>query len=202
MGYTHYWYRPKKISDEIMGAICSDFQRVVLALDDMGVKLADGHGEGVPVITPELICFNGLANCGHKQNDNLHITWPDKGARGVNESSEPRSGTWFAGALLSTRTCDGDCSYETVHFPSEMAATKFLQEDREHPGLYFECCKTAYRPYDLAVTAFLIIAKKHLRENISVSSDGRDENWVEGKQVCQAFLDYGLEFEMTEDGLI
>ncbi len=202
MGYTHYWYRPKSIANETMQAICADFQRVVLALDDLGVKLADGHGEGVPVITPELICFNGLANCGHKQDESIAIPWPAPGAHGVNSTKDVRSGTWFAGALLSTRTCDGDCSYETVHFPATMAADSFFQESKEHPGLYFECCKTAYRPYDLAVTAFLIIAKRHLRDKISVSSDGEDENWVEGKQVCQAFLDYGLEFQMTEDGLI
>jgi hypothetical protein len=32
-----------------------------------------------------------------------------------------------------------------------------------------------------------------------VSSDGEDENWQEAKQVCEAFLDYGLKFQLAEE---
>lgn len=199
MGYTHYWYRPKKISEADMQAIAGDFARLVLALDDMGVKIADGHGAGTPEITPALVCFNGVANCGHAKNEEITIPWPDKQAHGVNEGGNAVSGSWFGGALLSTRTCNGDCSYETFYFPAEMSKDSFWQENNRNRELFFNCTKTAYRPYDLAVTAFLVIAKHHLRENIIVSSDGEDENWVEAKQVCQAFLDYGMEFKMEDE---
>lgn len=199
MGYTHYWYRPRKISEPDMQAIAGDFARLVLALDDMGVKIADGLGHGTPTITPELVWFNGVENCGHAKNESVSIPWPDARASGVNDSRNPVSGSWFAGALLSTRTCNGDCSYETFNFPREMEADSYWQSNERHKDLFFNCTKTAFRPYDLAVTAFLIIAKHHLGERIIVSSDGEDENWMEAKQVCQAFLDYGMEYRLDEE---
>lgn len=200
MGYTHYWYRARKIDAEKMQAISADFSRLVLALDDLGVKIADGRGHGVPVITPELIMFNGVENCGHAPNEEVVIPWPAKNASGVNPNSfEVTSGQWYAGALLSARTCDGDCSYETVDFPAEMPEGHYEQECSERPGLFFYCCKTAFRPYDLAVTAFLIIAKHHLKDDLKVRSDGEDENWVEAKQVCEAFLGYGMGFVLGEE---
>lgn len=197
MGYTHYWYRPLSIEPKIFGAICEDFSRIVLALDDLGVKLANGRGEGAPEITPDQIWFNGVEKCGHAQNEAVSIPWPAPKAAGVNADREPIAGQWFAGAFLSTRACNGDCSYESVDFPREMDRSGYLQKNAADPGLYFTCCKTAYRPYDLAVTALLIIAKHHMGNDIIVSSDGEDENWLEGKQVCQAFLDYGLDYGLT-----
>jgi len=41
-------------------------------------------------------------------------------------------------------------------------------------GFYF--CKTAEKPYDLAVTSFLIIAKHYLKDSLSFDSDGLDED--------------------------
>jgi hypothetical protein len=168
----------------------------------MGVKLGNGLGEGVPVITDEKIYFNGLAACGHPANSNIVIPWPTKDAGGVNQvGREGAVGTWFAGTTLDTRTCDGDCSYETMGFPAVMPKDSYFQEHDHLKGLFFECCKTAFRPYDLAVTAFLIIAKHHLGEKIHVSSDGEDEQWNEGKFLCYVHLGYGPEYVMTEDGL-
>jgi len=67
-------------------------------------------------------------------------------------------------------------------------------------NLYFECCKTAFRPYDLAVISFLIIAKHYLKNNIIVSSDGEDCHWFDGKMLCQMILGYGLEYTINEEG--
>ncbi len=52
-----------------MCAIADDFGRVVLTLDDAGIKLSGGHGEDAPHITPEGVCFNGLSNCEHSPTD-------------------------------------------------------------------------------------------------------------------------------------
>src|SRR6266849_2075979 len=69
MGYTHYWRRPATIPQAAMCAIADDFGRVVLTLDDAGIKLSGGHGEDAPHITPEGVCFNGLSNCEHSPTD-------------------------------------------------------------------------------------------------------------------------------------
>lgn len=66
-------------------------------------------------------------------------------------------------------------------------------------NLYFDFCKTAFRPYDLAVISFLIIAKHYLKNNIEVSSDGEDCHWFDGKMLCQMILGYGLEYIINEE---
>jgi hypothetical protein len=46
-------------------------------------------------------------------------------------------------------------------------------------GRHFDFCKTAHKPYDLAVGLVLLLALHHAPEIISVSSDGRwDSEWV------------------------
>ena len=88
------------------------------------------------------------------------------------------SGAWFAGLKLKHRSCGGDCSHETFSLPVEMKKQdwqepigkishydqhgKPVYNDPQEIGLYFNCCKTAYKPYDLAVIICLIIAKYHL----------------------------------------
>lgn len=203
MGYTHYWYRPREISKPEMASIVSDFNKLVLILDDMGVKLADGFGQNVPEITPEDVWFNGSESCGHPANSEITIPWPSAGASGIGNNSRAVNGSWFAGAMLQTRACDGDCSYETFHFPRVTNPDDIeWQSERDRPkGLYFNCTKTAFRPYDVAVTAFLIIAKHYLKDLIEVSSDGRDEHWQDAKNLCQFHLGYGFDFHMTDDGL-
>ena len=207
MGYTHYWYRPKTLPLKAMRAIVKDFNAIIPKLMEADIKLADWQGEDVPTITPEEICFNGLAACGHNSNSNISIPWPTAEAGGVTEdSTHAIAGSWFAGSMqlptLHTRTCNGDCSYETFMLP------RSISDNREHPitdasrpenGLYFSCCKTAFRPYDIAVTACLLIAKHHLGGQIKVSTDGRDANWWDAKMLCQHTLGYGLEYQIDGD---
>lgn len=198
MGYTHYWRRPKAISRKTFTNIIGDFVRLMPALEKAGVKLAGPLGEGEPVVTENLIAFNGPVNCGHPVDYELPIPWPAPGAGGV-FAGEPVAGTWFAGHLVATRSCPGDCSYETFHFPRVYVPQEW--EEPEH-GLYFQFCKTAFRPYDLAVTAFLVIAKRRLGDKIIVSTDGEDEHWFDAKFLCQMELGYGLEFAVRDGKII
>jgi hypothetical protein len=203
MGYTHYAYRQKEIDAAKFAAIRKDFEKLIIALDDMDVRLGDGHGENLPVLTDDAIIFNGLANCGHRKDKSIVIPWPSRDAvGGVNATAEPNDGTWFAGTILNTRTCDGDCSYETLYFPRKFPDNYYFQPDEERPDLFFFCCKTAYRPYDIAVTAFLIVAKHHLGDDIKVSSDGEDRDWYDAKQLCQLHLGYGVDYEIADVGLV
>jgi hypothetical protein len=130
----------------------------------------------------------------------------------VNDSDV--SGTWFAGLKLKHRTCDGDCSHETFSLPLKIEKDdwqkpigkishynrygKPVYNNPEEVGLYFEFCKTAYKPYDLAVIICLIIAKHYLTDQIVVSSDGRLDNWKDGMLICQKILGYGLDFTLKD----
>jgi hypothetical protein len=118
MGYTHYWRRPRVIPAKIFQAIRRDFERIILPLADSGVYVADGLGEGVPVITDDDIRFNGLRYCGHSRNESISIPFPSADASGIGPSesaSEESSDGWTT--AVKHRCCDGKCSYETFDFP-------------------------------------------------------------------------------------
>ena len=63
-------------------------------------------------------------------------------------------------------------------------------------GKYFYGCKTRCLPYDTAVMACLIVAKHHLKGDIIVKSDGADEEWKDGRRLCQRVLGYGSDFRL------
>lgn len=190
MGYTHYWYRPRNIT---LGAVAADLGKLVPGLAEAGVLLAGPHGVGAAVIAPDLIAFNGRESCGHVQR-NLGVAWPARDASGV-RSGGAVAGTWFAGASLMARTCDGDCSHES--FVLEPTFQGYEQTDKL--GRFFAFCKTAYKPYDLAVTAALIVARHHLGDALGVASDGESRDWQDARRLCQHVLGYGKDFELRDD---
>lgn len=64
---------------------------------------------------------------------------------------------------------------------------------KEKPGSdseFFDFCKTARKPYDLAVGLVLLIAKNHARNSIKVSSDGDwDSDWAEIRDAYNKIFD-------------
>ena len=205
MGYTHYYYVSPEFNAKLFEKVAIDFKKMITPLKHLGVILADGLGENTPTISPTEIRFNGLEKCGHTQRD-MGITWPKKQAKGVLKNSvstqlqQMTNSNWFAGAELESRVCGGDCSHETFSLEQKMEnIPDYKQEDVKAGKLIFECTKTAYKPYDLAVNVCLIIAKHYLKKQITVSSDGDESNWLEGKQLCQHFLGYGEDFSIDGD---
>jgi len=221
MGYTHYVYQAKTLNKENFVKVVEDFKKIMPLFKEMGIPLASWNGKGKPEIKATEISFNGLEKCGHEER-NLGITWPAEGASGVNmayEKKEPEetdtvltmlsgkkeelsvndsdvSGTWFAGCKLNQRTCGGDCSHESFIL-KQTFESDYKQPDNK--GRFFSCCKTAYKPYDLAVISCLIIAKHYLGEEIAVHSDGNIEEWADGIILCQKILGYGKEFKFDDD---
>jgi len=168
-------------------------------LEVAGCLLAGGDGSGKPEITADVICFNGLEKCGHPENAEIVIPWPTKDAGGIANPSRENAhhGDWFAGAQIQKRCCNGSCSYETFLF-----ARRYKSESWQKPenGRYFDFCKTAFRPYDLAVICCLIVIKHHCGERVEVSSDGEDGQWFDGKLFCQVHLGYGMEYAVNSEG--
>ncbi len=194
MGYTHYWYRPKTIKPEIFKQIVVDLKQVI---EKAGVPLAGAAGEGRPEFTDELIVFNGIRNCGHKETDRIAIAWPAKGASGINKSydgNDALKGSWFAGGLLGSRACPGDCSHETFCVEREYIPYDWQKEVKT--GFWFSFCKTAYKPYDLIVQAALIIMKHHLMDKVIIHSDGDDDLWNDARGLTTIVLGYGYNFKL------
>lgn len=208
MGYTHYYkasgFHWKQFYDTV-----KDFQRMVPVLEHLGVRLRGPDGRGEPVISAGSIAFNGDKKCGHTRRE-LGIVWPAGGASGVAKNTiltgleTITRSEWYAGAELLSRACGGDCSYESfVMEPVGTGDKEYIDitEDRRHytPYVHKEMefkgfCKTAYKPYDLAVNVCLVIARKHM--DASICSDGDITNWQEAMQICQHFLGYGSDFTL------
>jgi hypothetical protein len=71
--------------------------------------------------------------------------------------------------------------------------------DPNENGLYGEWVKTGFRPYDIAVTAALLIAKRHLGDRFVVQTNGAEAQWSDGKRLCQMVLGYGDWFGIVEE---
>jgi hypothetical protein len=198
MGYTHYWEREMEIEGEVFRNIVMDFQRVLPILRSMGVELSRGDGFGYPDISFECVSFNGSMHCGHTRREDLKNPWPVAGARGVFDIRDGRlgvTGTWSGGTTIDTRLCNGECAYEQFIFPRVLSPKSYQEPTR---GKYRGFCKTGFYPYDLAVTAFLVIAKHHLKEKISVTSDGEICHLKEAMFLCQLIHGYGNDFVLDK----
>ena len=197
MGYTHYWRRPKAIAPIPLEAAASDFLKLMPEFKRIGLVLAGPNGTGDPAVNPLGFKFNGVRGCRHKQQD-LGIAWPADSAGGlvVGAGRDVQKGTWFAGAQIEHRTCDGDCSHESFWVEQKIEPEKWQTPDED--GLWFEFCKTAYKPYDLAVTSALIVLHHHLAplKQFKVSSDGENTHWFDAALLCHRVLGYGLGFTL------
>lgn len=60
-------------------------------------------------------------------------------------------------------------------------------------GDEFNFCKTAEKPYDIAVTASLILAKKVFGDAITVTSDGSWANWESGQLLYESVFNVAPE---------
>lgn len=197
MGYTHYWRREQELDPAAFTGFAADFSKVYEEAKGR-IPLAGGLGTGLPEITAEEVIFNGVEHCGHTERD-LGITWPAAEAGGVAANAgEALAGSWFGGATLSARSCGGDCSHETFWFPRAMELQEWEEPDKD--DRYFQFCKTAYKPYDVLVTAALIIAKHRFGDAIQVSSDGEQKDWFDGQMLCQSVLGYGLDYDLVALG--
>jgi hypothetical protein len=94
---------------------------------------------------------------------------------------------------------EGDLGHETFHVPRVYTPPDW-QREHYRKGPWGDFCKTARKPYDLAVCACLIVLRHHLGGKFGVSSDGGDdeEGWAAARAACQAALGYGRDFTLTE----
>lgn len=208
MGYSHYLHRAEKI--ENFDKIVEDTKKVLTYLtDQMGIDFADGSGDAgtKPVFKKDYIAFNGSEEQRSgvwTTDEDISIPWPSPMASLTDTVADPiakkTEGHWFAGNLVSQRVAPlnekgyGSGSYESVYIKHIFPNDRFRQLDEN--GLLFDCCKTAYRPYDLAVTALYIIIKHH-DPRTKVRSDGEEKDWIDGKIVCYNVLGYGMDFTLN-----
>jgi hypothetical protein len=74
MGYSHKYFVKPEYDQELFNKIIIDFKKMIIPLEHLGIKLANGAGKNDPVIDDDIICFNGVSNCGHQERE-LGSTW-------------------------------------------------------------------------------------------------------------------------------
>lgn len=64
----------------------------------------------------------------------------------------------------------------------------------------FNFCKTARKPYDLAVCSLLLLANEHMPEHHDIGSDGDFEDWKEAMELNAEILGYGFKLPSKISG--
>jgi hypothetical protein len=77
-----------------------------------------------------------------------------------------------------------DLGHETFYV-ARVFRDGYRQERRPGSGLFFQCCKTARKPYDLAVVACLTALKVRVPE-VELSSDGSFEERAHGIALAES----------------
>ena len=62
----------------------------------------------------------------------------------------------------------------------------------------FECVKTAYKPYDIAVCATALIAK-HYAPTMYLGSDGDGPEWRPAEELVKTVLGYDVKYKREEE---
>ena len=165
-----------------MAAVAADFKKARPHIEAAaGIRLAGPDGAGSAEISAKGILFNGPADCGHPEGVIAAI-------RSITASGSCQGGQVVVDQpkdLVAPGTCDGDCSFETFLLSPKVAV-------RRDDGWRSDSVATGRLPYDLAVTACLIIAKRHYGADLRVRSDGETNDWAGAARVVKAALGYGV----------
>jgi hypothetical protein len=209
IGYTHYYDIPKELDKDRFQDLIKDCKKIVGFADfELGIDIAGPLGEGKPEYTDDIIAINGsdTQRVGiWTTSEQISIPWPSETAGITEPTADPlgkTEGTWFAGHVLSQRVAPirenglGSGSYESFCIPR--FGKKYEWSEPNKKGNYFSFCKTAYRPYDLVVTAMLVALKHHFPQ-CGVSSDGEMKDWMDGMLTCQKLFGYGMDFQLGGD---
>lgn len=162
MGYTHYWRRTVARPDGAYPALVADTERIIAAVEDLGISICGPSGDHDPVLASWEIAFNGTST-----NDRWHesFRWPSDPVDKLRTE-------------VLIRTMEGDTTDDPYVGSLCDEMDRLMRGGRD-----FSSCKTARKSYDLAVCAVLIRAKVHYGDAVWISSDGTWEGeWCAGYQ--------------------
>lgn len=94
---------------------------------------------------------------------------------------------------------NGNSEKDQDHETFSVQLEKGTSYSKDDAGRDFYFCKTARKPYDIAVQCCLIVFNHHLgTEHFVVTSDGDMEEWQDAMTTCQDVLGYGDDFKLGE----
>ena len=164
MGYTHYWHKKNEGHDqEIWDKFIADCKELYKNVPEHSLS-AGGHYADSPLL---------LNGCSRFKNATFN-----------------KNTVWFNGTAVKKRI-KRDSYWENV-IPER--ASESEEYDLGHETFAIErtsktggFCKTARKPYDLMVTACLLLYSYHF-DDATVETDGEEEDWAEAyKFIAQVF---------------
>ena len=180
MGYAHRWKRPDERDAGQLRQFATDCAAICREYEANDLRLAGQVGRGSAIINDDLVNFNGAEDCAHTKREE-QLVYPSSGAGGMMDNGEPDvTGTWCAGTFITTRRCPGSCAYESLTIPRKWEDAAYRVKD----GRIAQSCKTNYRPYDIAVTACLLMLRHRFGNVVQLGSSGGEEDWRDGQMLC------------------
>jgi hypothetical protein len=167
MGYTHTWTRPRVINKTTYARMRQDF-----------IQLMQNLPKYFPVPNTYYRC--PLVLKGWDGISDLDLSDPDEFIFN-GDASYQITVQWL---IKEERD---QLSHDTFRFDRKYH--KHARENEE--GIYSNFCKTATKPYDLAVCGCLLIAQHHLQEDFTLHSSGNihtEQSWPEVRRLIEQFI--------------
>jgi len=217
VSYAHHYAVKETLDPEAFEAFRKDVAKLLRAARELDLRICGPTGTGAPTVAKKTVSFNGERFCGHPARK-LGIPWPAADARGITTAYETRperpdptnatvgsavlgypqplandadvAGIWPGGVLLKGRTCDGCCAAEAFTLRQSYKGVTTVHKEN---GWVFDGCATNFRPFDVIVTASLLLARHHFKHDIRVETNGLPAHWLEGYALVRSlFPQYDL----------
>jgi hypothetical protein len=175
MGYTHYFDIKKQPTQKQFNKIVEDVRVIEKFFNENNI-LSKNAG-------------------GHFNEDFVKLFGGDGNHKGVHYVVDEQNGekNYTAFYLNGDGTFDKGLSHEGFAL--------FLDINCDEAMWSF--CKTARKPYDLAVTLILLCAKYHLKGGIKITTDGGNDEWAHSFELFEDLFEgrkFMFEFEDYQSG--
>jgi hypothetical protein len=182
MGFTHYNRRPlgKDHDQETWDKFIGNCKLLYKNMPEHS-KSARAYYEGKPLILNG--CFRYKNPVFNK--DRVHFNGGSSKKR-IKEQDGKGRAEWKD---VDIKEGSEDLGHETFCLQRKAPKKEKWQRDDKY---FFSCCKTARKPYDLMVTACLILYKYYF-PYVQVSSDGNESEWQQAWEFVACALPHGPE---------
>lgn len=203
MGYSHGFHRVQVFPDDAFARFAGDTRRIIEAAEAEGICIAGWRGRGEPTVTADDVRFNGSERQPSGRwttTEEIHIAWPSETAGLAEPDPDPIGEKVERKALdmVTQHVCSIDPQTGMGYGKCETFAVPRVYQPPEwaepmEDGRWPIWCKTAFRPYDIAVTACLIaLAYRMPPGTVDVGSDGTHPHFMPGRILAFNALGYGL----------
>lgn len=199
MGYTHYYQRVigKDHDQETWNKFVADCKYLYKHMPEHSKSAGDYYSD-------RPLMLNGCGGYEKPQFTKTRIYFNGTGTtkRITKSTTDTKTGkvtTYWEDDETGLPDELKDLGHETFVILRKVRKQDDWRSDKK---AIFNFCKTACKPYDLMVTACLILYKYYFRNDVQISSDGNEEDWSEACKFIGVALPHGkgviVELKLSE----